>query len=67
MRINDGFCDFCNKFAGHEDLRCAKTPAGEVMACQDCQIEISELTPAEQKKRVLEVLSPHQKGSEESR
>ena len=57
--MNDGFCDLCTVFVGHEDISIGQTQDGvKFCACTDCREELSGLDKDEQKRRITAAISP---------
>lgn len=56
--FNDGFCDLCHVFKGHEDLLVGRCPVGRFMACSECREYIQDCNSnAEREKFVLNGLN----------
>ena len=53
VTFNDGFCDLCHVFRGHEDLLVGRCPLGKFLACSECREKIESLKTVEEKKEFI--------------
>ena len=55
--FNDGFCDLCHVFQGHEDLLTMKCSFGNFLVCVDCLSKLKNLeTPKDKEAMIRKML-----------